>query len=61
MHKLLNPNLNLDSVYMLSSAVSSKILKTMAEHHGFHFIETLTGFKWMGNNFIHIFTAEFII
>ncbi|XP_026473532.1 phosphoglucomutase-2 [Ctenocephalides felis] len=53
-HKLLNPNLNLDSVYMLSSAVSSKILKTMAEHHGFHFIETLTGFKWMGNEAIKL-------
>lgn len=38
-----------DQHYMLSSTVSSKILKRMAEVEGFHFIETLTGFKWMGN------------
>ncbi|XP_064636470.1 phosphopentomutase-like isoform X2 [Lineus longissimus] len=36
-------------VYMLSSTVSSKILKTLAEKEGFSFEETLTGFKWMGN------------
>lgn len=35
--------------YMLSSAVSSKILESMAKKEGFNFIETLTGFKWMGN------------
>ncbi|ODN03111.1 Phosphoglucomutase-2 [Orchesella cincta] len=35
--------------YMIASTVSSKFLKTMAEAHGFNFIETLTGFKWMGN------------
>ncbi|XP_069676805.1 phosphopentomutase [Periplaneta americana] len=35
--------------YMMSSTVSSKILKTMAAVEGFNFIETLTGFKWMGN------------
>ena len=35
--------------YMMSSSVSSKILETMASKEGFNFIETLTGFKWMGN------------
>lgn len=45
---------NLDKVkksdcYMISSAVSSKILHTYAKKEGFNFIETLTGFKWMGN------------
>lgn len=33
---------------MLASTVSSMILKTMAKEEGFSFIETLTGFKWMG-------------
>lgn len=37
------------SLYMLSSTVSSKILRTMAKAEGFLFEETLTGFKWMGN------------
>ena len=40
---------HLDGCYMLSSTVSSRILKTMAEVEGFRFEETLTGFKWMGN------------
>ncbi|XP_034255571.1 phosphoglucomutase-2 [Thrips palmi] len=44
-----NPNKPLSDVYMLSSTVSSKVLKTMAETEGFNFEETLTGFKWMGN------------
>lgn len=34
---------------MISTAVSSKLLKSMAKIEGFNFIETLTGFKWMGN------------
>ena len=34
---------------MLSSAVSSKMLRSMAQIEGFHHEETLTGFKWMGN------------
>jgi phosphomannomutase len=37
------------SVVMLASAVSSKMLKTVAETEGFTFEETLTGFKWLGN------------
>ncbi|CAL8333216.1 unnamed protein product [Lota lota] len=37
------------SVYMLASTVSSKILRAIALKEGFHFEETLTGFKWMGN------------
>uniref|UniRef100_A0A8C4RRP8 Phosphoglucomutase 2 n=1 Tax=Erpetoichthys calabaricus TaxID=27687 RepID=A0A8C4RRP8_ERPCA len=36
-------------VYMLASTVSSKILRAIAVKEGFHFEETLTGFKWMGN------------
>ena len=34
---------------MLASAVSSMALKSMAAKEGFHFQETLTGFKWLGN------------
>ena len=38
-------------VVMLCSAVSSEMLKKMVEAAGsrFHFEETLTGFKWIGN------------
>uniref|UniRef100_A0A2K5SA21 Phosphoglucomutase 2 n=1 Tax=Cebus imitator TaxID=2715852 RepID=A0A2K5SA21_CEBIM len=35
--------------YMLSSNIFSKILRAIALKEGFHFEETLTGFKWMGN------------
>ncbi|KFM74287.1 Phosphoglucomutase-2, partial [Stegodyphus mimosarum] len=34
---------------MISSAVSSKILKSIAAKNKFRFFETLTGFKWMAN------------
>lgn len=36
--------------YMISSAVSSKILETISKKEGFNWVETLTGFKWMANN-----------
>lgn len=42
---------------MLSSTVSSGMLKAMAEAEGFRFVETLTGFKWLGNVAQHL-TAE---
>ncbi|KAK5162505.1 hypothetical protein LTR04_003576 [Oleoguttula sp. CCFEE 6159] len=34
---------------MFASTVSSRMLAVMAEKEGFHFQETLTGFKWLGN------------
>uniref|UniRef100_H2ZU38 Phosphoglucomutase 2 n=1 Tax=Latimeria chalumnae TaxID=7897 RepID=H2ZU38_LATCH len=37
------------NIYMLASTVSSKILQAIALKEGFHFEETLTGFKWLGN------------
>lgn len=37
------------SVAMVCSAVSSMILRSMAQKEGFAFEETLTGFKWMGS------------
>ncbi|XP_029303125.1 glucose 1,6-bisphosphate synthase isoform X2 [Cottoperca gobio] len=36
-------------VYMLATTVSSKILQAFARVEGFHFEETLPGFKWIGN------------
>lgn len=40
---------NLQPLAMLNSTVSSQMIKKMAEKEGFHFEETLTGFKWIGN------------
>ena len=34
---------------MLASTVSSNMLAIVAEKEGFLFRETLTGFKWLGN------------
>ncbi|XP_072041003.1 phosphopentomutase-like [Amphiura filiformis] len=42
-------NYNGDDVYMVASTVSSKILQAIGKKEGFHFEETLTGFKWMAN------------
>jgi phosphomannomutase len=44
-----NPSADKSKCVMLSSTVSSQILRAMAEKEGFRFIGTLTGFKWMGN------------
>ncbi|XP_067630795.1 phosphopentomutase isoform X2 [Eurosta solidaginis] len=51
LHKHVHPEADgdLSNCYMLASTVSSKILRAFAQKEGFHFIETLTGFKWMGN------------
>ncbi|KAL2095911.1 hypothetical protein ACEWY4_008059 [Coilia grayii] len=38
-----------EKMYMLATTVSSKILKAFAQMEGFHFEETLPGFKWIGN------------
>ncbi|KAM8903654.1 LOW QUALITY PROTEIN: glucose 1,6-bisphosphate synthase-like [Spinachia spinachia] len=42
-------------VYMLATAVSSKILQTVSCTEGFHFEETLPGFMWIGKR-IHKLT-----
>ncbi|XP_067306216.1 glucose 1,6-bisphosphate synthase [Pseudorasbora parva] len=44
-----------ERVYMLATTVSSKILNAFARIEGFHFEETLPGFKWIGNR-IHELT-----
>jgi phosphoglucomutase len=38
-----------DKLAMLASTVSSRMLHALAQKEGFHFTETLTGFKWLGN------------
>ncbi|UYV76009.1 PGM2 [Cordylochernes scorpioides] len=48
-YKTENPDCNPSNVYMISSAVSSKILRAIAKAEGFNFEETLPGFKWMAN------------
>lgn len=47
-------NSTTSNCYMLSSTVSSKILRAIAAAEGFNFEETLTGFKWMGNRSIEL-------
>ena len=44
-----NPTIDVKDIYMLYSTVSSHILKSIADVEGFNTIETLTGFKWIGN------------
>lgn len=48
-YKMQSPDEDLKDCYMLASTVSSKMLRAVAKAEGFNFIETLTGFKWMGN------------
>ncbi|GMM57002.1 phosphoribomutase [Maudiozyma humilis] len=39
---------------MLNSTVSSQMIKKMAYVEGFHYVDTLTGFKWIGNRAIDL-------
>ncbi|KAF4685403.1 Phosphoglucomutase-2 [Perkinsus olseni] len=34
---------------VMNSTVSSKMLKALADHYGAHYVDTLTGFKWLAN------------
>lgn len=52
-YKLQNPKADLNDCYFLASTVSSKMLRAIAKAEGLHFIETLTGFKWMGKSSRH--------
>ncbi|KAF2244573.1 hypothetical protein BU26DRAFT_522384 [Trematosphaeria pertusa] len=38
-----------EKLAMLASTVSSRMLLALAKKEGFHYAETLTGFKWLGN------------
>lgn len=40
---------NAEQLAMVASTVSSKFLGRMGEVEGFTFVDTLTGFKWIGN------------
>ena len=44
-----HPHVDPKNVYMLYSTVSSHVLKSIGQIEGFQTIETLTGFKWLGN------------
>lgn len=44
----------LKNTYLVNSTVSSQVLRAMAEFHKFHFQDTLTGFKWIGNKAIDL-------
>lgn len=46
---------------MLSSTVSSQMIKRMAEIEGFYFEDTLTGFKWIGNRAISLVQEGYYI
>jgi phosphoglucomutase len=39
---------------MVASTVSTSMISAMAEKEGFHYAETLTGFKWIGNKSIEL-------
>ncbi|GMI61333.1 hypothetical protein ScalyP_jg6175 [Parmales sp. scaly parma] len=45
-------------VAMVASAVSSKMLRAIAEVEGFRFEETLTGFKWIGSRSVELREKE---
>ncbi|VDN15095.1 unnamed protein product [Dibothriocephalus latus] len=53
-----NPTKDLSKVYMVSSTVSSKILRSIAQKEGFNFEETLTGFKWIANKAYDLMTKN---
>lgn len=44
----------IEKLAMVASAVSSKMLESMAKAEGFKFAECLTGFKWIGNTALNL-------
>lgn len=44
-----HPELRPEQCFMVNSTVSSKFIAAMAAKEGFHYHETLTGFKWIGS------------
>ncbi|KAJ2088829.1 hypothetical protein IW140_004811 [Coemansia sp. RSA 1813] len=43
-------------IAMVNSTVSSRMLETIAHKEGFHYADTLTGFKWMANELAELST-----
>lgn len=52
--QFLDKSLGVGNVYMLNSTVSSQMIGSIASKLGFHFEDTLTGFKWIGNKAIDL-------
>lgn len=46
---------------MINSTVSSQMIKKMAEVEGFHYEDTLTGFKWLGNRARELENAGYFV
>eukprot|EP01083_Nonionella_stella_P083236 230077_1 len=44
-----NPTEDASKAVMVASTVSSHFIESMAESNGFKYVDTLTGFKWIGN------------
>jgi len=55
------PPAPLSRLAMLSSVVSSKMLHSMAQREGFRHVETLTGFKWMGNRSLELVDEGLVV
>ena len=43
-----------DKIAMVASTVSSSMLSVIAKREGFHFEDTLTGFKWIGSKAVEL-------
>lgn len=46
---------------MINSTVSSQMIKRMAEIEGFHYEDTLTGFKWLGNRALQLENENYYV
>lgn len=55
------PKEALPKTYLVNLTVSSQILQAMAQKDGFHFQDTLTGFKWIGNKAIDLKRDGFLV
>lgn len=54
-------NAPISKLALLNSTVSSQLIASMAKVHGFHYEDTLTGFKWIGNRAIDLEKAGFVV
>lgn len=50
----LTPKDQLADTYLVNSTVSSQLMGTIAAQNGCHYVDTLTGFKWIGNKAIDL-------
>ncbi|KAG1736758.1 hypothetical protein EDB19DRAFT_1637442 [Suillus lakei] len=49
----------IDKLAMVASTVSSKMIEAMAKIEGFHFVDCLTGFKFIGNTALDLVQAGY--